>query len=148
MANQPEPEQIALMKRMVEMSAQRTEMSAERSYQNAERTLSVWVRTALALMVFGIAIDRFGLLVQRLPDRIAYGPVPAIDVSSWFGLALVILGVLVTFVTGLRFMAYSRAYSRVHTLPARHGPYLATFFAIAVGVFGMALLGILFLYTE
>lgn len=56
----PEPEQIALMKRLVRMSAERTQLSAE-------RTLSVWVRTALALMVFGIVIDRFGLLLRRMP---------------------------------------------------------------------------------
>ncbi len=35
-----ESEQIRLMKRLVELSAERT-------YMNAERTLSVWVRTAL-----------------------------------------------------------------------------------------------------
>lgn len=63
----PEPEQIALMKRLVRMSAERTQLSAERTYMIAERTLSVWVRTALALMVFGIVIDRFGLLLRRMP---------------------------------------------------------------------------------
>jgi hypothetical protein len=55
MPEKTEPEQITIMKRLVEMSA-------ERSYMNAERTLAVWVRTALALMIFGIAVDRFGLL--------------------------------------------------------------------------------------
>lgn len=92
---QNEPEQITLMKRVVElaeqqtelardrtrmsveqsrmsedrsrMSAERSEMSETRSYLNAERTLSVWVRTALSLMIFGIAIDRFGILLHQLP---------------------------------------------------------------------------------
>lgn len=143
MSEQP-PEQIRLMQQMVDMSAQRTEMSAERCYQNAERTLLVWVRTALALMVFGIAIDRFGLLLHRLPGHHAAAPLSSNSLSNWCGFALVILGVLVTVITGIRFVSYARAYRRVHSLPARHGPYLAAFFSIAVAVFGLALLAILF----
>lgn len=73
-----EPEQIALMKRLVELSVDRSQMSAERSYMNAERTLAVWIRTALALMVFGIAVARFGLLLRQMP-------------ATLFGIALLVI---------------------------------------------------------
>lgn len=69
---QDEPQQLVLMRRLVDLSAERTRMSAERSemsagrsYMNAERTLSVWVRTALAAMTVGIAIDRFSLVLLQ-----------------------------------------------------------------------------------
>ncbi|HEX5340185.1 MAG TPA: DUF202 domain-containing protein, partial [Gammaproteobacteria bacterium] len=67
MTDTHQSEQIALMQKLIELSAERSEMSAERSYMNAERTLSVWLRTALSLMIFGIAIDRFGLMLREAP---------------------------------------------------------------------------------
>lgn len=156
-----EPEQLSLMRRLVElaveqtalsvertaqsaersrMSLERSEMSAERSYMNAERTLSVWVRTALGLMICGLAVDRFGLFVVELP----VGPGDAAHhsnvVSNWVGVALVALGVAMAVVTGWRFYAYAVAYRRQHRLPLRHGPFLAPFFALMVAVFGIAVL--------
>ncbi|MGN8200053.1 YidH family protein [Salinisphaera sp. RV14] len=142
-----QPEQIRLMHQLVAMSAQRTRMSAERCYQNTERTLSNWIRTALALMVFGMAIDRFSLLISRLPGKPPGSLVHSNDLSSWCGLALVSFGVLMSVVTGLRFVRYAWAYERSYKLPARHGPYLATFFALAVSVFGLALLAVMFTFT-
>lgn len=139
-AEEQQPEQLELMHTLVEMSA-------ERCYQNAERTLSVWVRTALALMVFGMAIDRFGLLLHHMPGNQPKGVVYSDQLSTWCGFALIALGVIVSVVTGLRFAAYAKAYQSAHGLPARHGPYMATFFAVTVAIFGVVLLGILFAYT-
>jgi uncharacterized membrane protein YidH (DUF202 family) len=138
--------QVAMMKEMVALaekqtaySIQRSEMSETRSYQNAERTLSVWVRTALALMICGLAIDRFGLLLGRKPQEAAHGLL--LDrVSEWTSIALVLLGVVMVVATGLRFLAYARAWQRQHELPAYHGPYLGPFFAMMVALFGAMLL--------
>jgi putative membrane protein len=173
---QEEPEQIKLMKQMVDlaiertnmaaerskmsadrsrmsaersrMSAERSEMSAERSYMNAERTLSVWVRTAMALMIFGIAIDRFSLLLRRLPMNPARIHVYSNDLSNWGGLALVALGVVMALTTGARFLAYAAVYRREHQLPWYHGPFLAPFFAFMVAIFGVGLLVIMFVFTD
>ncbi|HEX6612832.1 MAG TPA: DUF202 domain-containing protein, partial [Rhodanobacteraceae bacterium] len=107
MPEQTEPEQIALMKRMLELaerqtalaatrteqSAERSEQSAERSYMNAERTLSVWTRTALSLMIFGIAVDRFGLLLRHEPWPHAGSPMLPNPLSTVGGAILVALGV-------------------------------------------------------
>lgn len=144
-----EPQQLVLMRQLVdlslertglsarrtEMSAQRSEMSAERSYLNAERTLSVWVRTALASMVVGIAVDRFGLTTAEggvagfRPDSFSAG----------VGAALVAFGVLIAVVTGLRFRRYAAAYCRTHVLPEHHGPFMAPGFAGLTAVFGVVL---------
>ncbi len=134
------------------MSADRSEMSETRSYHNAERTLSVWVRTALSLMVLGIAMDRFGLLLHRVPGGKHYGTLHAnalLDaVSAWAGAGLVALGIFMTMVTGLRFIAYARTWSRQHRLPPHHGPYLAAFFALMTGIFGILLLVLMLLFSS
>lgn len=161
MTENDEPEQIKLMQRMVELSVQRTtmaadrsrmsaersEMSAERSYMNAERTLSVWIRTALALMIFGIAIDRFGLLLHQLPGTTT-ARIYSNDLSTWSGVALVGLGILMVLTTGVRFLAYARTYHRTHALPAHHGPFLAPFFALMVAVFGLALFVVMIVFAR
>jgi putative membrane protein len=154
MPETPEPEQITLMRRLVEMSAERSRMSAERSqmsaertFMNAERTLAVWIRTALALMVFGIAIDRFGLLLRQMPLPQAHGHLSTNDLSSWGGGVLIGLGVLMVVSSGVRFVVFSIAYRRVHRLPPHHGPYLGSIFAVLVALFGIALLVIQALFT-
>lgn len=132
-----EPEQIRLMKRLVEMSA-------ERSYMNGERTLSVWIRTALGLMIFGIAIDRFGLMLRQVPMPPPHGGYPSPhDLSTWGGGALIAFGVLMALSTGIRFLVFALTHRRVHQLPAHHGPYLGPIFAALVALFGIALLVIL-----
>jgi uncharacterized membrane protein YidH (DUF202 family) len=152
MAEEHEAKQVEMMRQMVafaekqtDYSLQRSEMSEVRSYHNAERTLSVWVRTALALMICGLAIDRFGLVVDgsagaargMLLDRI----------STWTSIGLVLLGVVMVLATGLRFFAYARTWRRQHQPPPFHGPYLASFFAVMVAIFGIVLLAIMLTAT-
>lgn len=139
--------QITLMRKLVELSVQRSELSAERSYMNAERTLSVWIRTALSLMIFGIAIDRFGLMLRQVPLPVGHGDLHSNALSMWGGLTLVALGVFVVLTTGIRFLMYAAVYRRRHEWPARHGPYLALTFALLVTIFGIALLIILLAFT-
>jgi putative membrane protein len=148
MSEDHESQQIALMKRLVEMSGERSQMSQERTYMNAERTLAVWVRTALSLMIFGIAIDRYGLLLRQMPVSQIQDRVITNDLSHWGGGALVALGILMVLSSGGRFIAYSIAYQRVHQLPLRHGPQLGAVFAALVAIFGIALLIILIEYTQ
>jgi putative membrane protein len=143
----PGPEQITLMRRLVELSLDRSQMSAERTFMNAERTLAVWIRTALALMIFGIGIDRFSLLLRQMPQTQFRGHLTTNDLSSWGGGALIALGVLMVVSSGSRFFAFSLAYRRLHRLPARHGPYLGPVFAALVALFGIALLVVLDVFT-
>lgn len=161
MAEQPEPEQIALMKRVVELaeqqtalaatrtqqSAERSEMSAERSYMNAERTLSVWTRTALSLMIFGIAVDRFGLLLRHEPWPHTGSPMLPSPLSTLGGVILVALGVFMVATCAIRYFAYARLYRKSHAWPAKHPPYLAFTFAVLVALFGIALLVALLVFA-
>lgn len=136
-----EPEQIKMMRRLVEMSAQRT-------YLNSERNLLVWIRTSLSLMIFGIAVDRFGLLLRRLPL-----PPPGMHtghdiLSASGGEALVALGMLMALISGFRYLTYARSYRRTHAWPYRHGPNFGFVSALLVAVFGVALLVIMFMFTD
>ena len=140
-------EQITLMRKLVELSVQRSELSAERSYMNAERTLSVWIRTALSLMIFGIAIDRFGLMLREVSFPVINGSSPPNALSMWSGLTLVALGVFIVLATGIRFLMYAAVYRHRYEWPPRHGPYLALAFALLVTIFGIALLIILLTFT-
>ncbi|MGA9422717.1 MAG: DUF202 domain-containing protein [Rhodanobacteraceae bacterium] len=133
--------QEAMMQRLVDMSA-------ERSYMNAERNLMVWIRTVLALMIFGIALDRFGLLLRRVPLPPIHERISPNAWSAWGGAALVALGVVMILIAGIRFLAYSRAYRRNYPLPRYHGPYVGFASAMLVAGFGIALLVILFVFTE
>lgn len=143
MSDTPEPEQIGMMKRLVELALVQTQMSAERSYMNGERTLAVWTRTALGLMIFGIAVDRFGLVLRQIPLPQGGGHLNGNELSTWGGGALIALGVLMAASCGLRFLAFAIAYRRIHQLPTHHGPWLGPVFAALVAVFGIALLVIL-----
>src|SRR5690348_17938239 len=150
----PEPDQLALMRRVVELaeeqtrqSAERTEQSAKRSYMNAERTLSVWTRTALSLMVFGIAVDRFGLLLRHEPWPHAGSRLLPNPLSTIGGVVLVALGVFMVATCAIRYLAYARLYRKSHAWPAKHPPYLAFAFGLLVALFGIALLIVLLLFA-
>ena len=128
------------MKRLVELSQERSQMSSERTFMNAERTLSVWIRTALGLMIFGIAVDRFELILRQLPQAPAHRHIASSGLSTWAGAALIALSVLMAVSTGWRFVLYAIAYRRVWRQPPRHGPYLGPIFAALVALFGIGLL--------
>lgn len=133
------------------MSAQRSEMSETRSYHNAERTLSVWIRTAMSLMIFGIAIDRFGILLRQVPvakAEVFLHTTSLHAVSAWTGAALVLLAVFMCASAGIRFLAYSLKWRRLHQLPFYHGPYLASFFALMVTIFGLVLLSFMLFFAD
>ena len=73
-----------------------------RIYFAAERTFLAWLRTGLALMGFGFVVARFGLFLREI--ALASGSdVPTSGSSRWFGIALLVLGVVVT---GLAFVEH------------------------------------------
>ena len=64
---------------------------------SAERTYLAWIRTGVALMGFGFVLARFALVVHQLRST-GTAPLPeeAHDVSRYFGVGLVMVGVLLT----------------------------------------------------
>jgi putative membrane protein len=66
-----------------------------RVYLAAERTLLAWIRTGLAMMGFGFVVARFGLFLREIQAVQQGTPVTSARGSLWFGIALVLMGVLV-----------------------------------------------------
>jgi putative membrane protein len=64
---------------------------------SAERTYLAWIRTGVALMGFGFVLARFALVIHQL-RFMGKAPVPedAQDISRYFGMGLVMVGVLLT----------------------------------------------------
>lgn len=75
-----------------------------RVYFAAERTFLAWIRTGLALMGIGFAVSRFGLFLRQITavETHLTNNAHTTGLSLWSGVALVILGVVVTLVAALR----------------------------------------------
>ncbi len=73
-----------------------------RDHAANERTLLAWIRTGIALMAFGFAIARFGLFLREVAQvgqvRVAHG-----TGSSWFGVVLVVLGLVTNAAATVRY---------------------------------------------
>jgi uncharacterized membrane protein YidH (DUF202 family) len=135
-----EPEELLVMRRLVDMTAQLT-------YENAERTLTLWIRTALGFMILGFVIDRLNLFLVEFPAGSWRTGVFSNAFLTWLGVALVAAGVATAAATGLRFLAYAAAYRRQQPLPLRGGRTLGPFYALMTTVFGMATLIILLIFS-
>jgi putative membrane protein len=124
------------------MPAKASERSAEvddpRVYFAAERTLLAWIRTGLALMGFGFIVARFGLFLRELaavhPERPAQGT----SFSLALGLALVVLGVVVTALAAARHARYmSRLRAGLVDVPGSTS--LVTALALILSLLGLAI---------
>ena len=77
------------------MTMTQTPEQDPRIYFAAERTFLAWLRTGLALMGFGFVVARFGLFLREI--AVTTGTqIPTTGSSRWFGIGLLVLGVLVT----------------------------------------------------
>jgi putative membrane protein len=81
-----------------------------RDHAANERTLLAWVRTGVALMGFGFAIARFGLFLREIAQA---GQVHVRDArgigSAWFGVVLVVLGLMTNTAATVRYAHVRRA---------------------------------------
>ncbi len=73
-----------------------------RVYFAAERTFLAWIRTGLGLMGIGFAVSRFGLFLRQLSLAETHVASHTTGLSLWSGVALVLLGVIVTLSSILR----------------------------------------------
>ncbi len=65
-----------------------------RDHAANERTMLAWLRTGIALMAFGFAIARFALFLREFAQARGATPVHGLG-STWFGVALVVSGLLI-----------------------------------------------------
>jgi len=83
--------------------------SRYRDHAANERTLLAWIRTGIALMAFGFAIARFGLFLREVAQAGAlHIPQRGLG-SAWFGVVLVVLGLLTNAAAVTRYAAVRRA---------------------------------------
>jgi putative membrane protein len=79
-----------------------------RDHAANERTLLAWIRTGIALMAFGFAIARFGLFLQEVARAGQLHVVRGMG-SGWFGVVLVVLGLVTNAAATARYAAVRKA---------------------------------------
>jgi putative membrane protein len=75
----------------------------------AERTLLAWIRTGLAMMGFGFLVARFGMFMEEFAVIKGVPSDGSPAWSVWIGAAMVLLGTLVNFASGIEHGRYSRS---------------------------------------
>ncbi|HEY3812255.1 MAG TPA: DUF202 domain-containing protein [Caulobacteraceae bacterium] len=76
-----------------------------------ERTFLAWVRTAVAIIAFGFVVEKFSLFLAIAGINMTGKGAKLIEprFSGVAGLALIVLGVFIVAVAGLRFIQTARA---------------------------------------
>lgn len=87
-----------------------------RDHAANERTLLAWIRTGIALMAFGFAIARFGIFLREVAQA---GQIH-VNVrglgSAWFGVALVVLGLVTNAAALARYVTVRKAIEREESI--------------------------------
>ena len=87
-----------------------------RDHAANERTLLAWVRTGVALMAFGFAIARFGLFLREMAAIPNIANAPKSLGSGWFGVAMVVLGLVTNMAATVRYLRIRRALDEQRTI--------------------------------
>jgi putative membrane protein len=113
-----------------------------RDHAANERTLLAWIRTGIALMAFGFAIARFGLFLREVAQA---GDVHVAHVrglgSPWFGVALVVLGLVTNAAATARYASVRRALARRASIAPT--PTLAYVLGVSSAIVALAMAVIL-----
>jgi len=82
------------------------------TYLAVERTFLAWLRTGVALMGFGFVIARFGLFLHELAFEKVAVKDPHAGFSIPAGIALIVIGIVVSLAAAIRYHRYLRALDR------------------------------------
>lgn len=119
------------------------EQSRRLVYLAAERTLAGWIRTALSLMALGFVIDRFDLILRNVTGVSTRSLSYSRLLSAWGGSVLVGMGVLMAVAAGIHYLHFARRFAHDRDTRVGHSLVVGAGFALLLGVFGLALLGVL-----
>ena len=108
-----------------------------------QRTFLAWIRTGLATITFGFVVERFGLLLRELGIKIGLTEVLPIHYSSFFGVSLTILGVIMMVVALFEFLQIRRSIDLERFHPPAAFSIVLTILASLIG----ALLALYLLLT-
>ena len=75
-----------------------------RDYLAEERTFLAWIRTGIAFMGFGFVVARFGIFGDEPPITQQTLSGQPHEVSLWFGVALIAIGIAVNLFSARRFI--------------------------------------------
>src|SRR6266581_112006 len=98
-----------------------------------ERTFLAWMRTGLATITFGFVVERFGLLLRELGFKGNTSVIPY-HLSSFFGVCLTVLGVIMLIVALLEFLNNRLSIDAERFHPSASFPIILTILASLVGV--------------
>lgn len=102
-----------------------------------------WLRTGIALMAFGFAIARFALFLRQLTEARGEANTHAIRGlgSTWFGVALVVLGLVTNAAATIRYEVNRRALEAER--PVTPSPVLVYVIGVASVILGAAMAAVL-----
>src|SRR5947209_19824733 len=98
-----------------------------------ERTFLAWIRSGLATITFGFVVERFGLLLHELGLKGNTSVIPS-HLSSFFGVCLTVMGVIMMIVAILGFLHNRRSIDAARFHPSASFPIILTILASLVGV--------------
>src|SRR2546425_3266383 len=98
-----------------------------------QRTFLAWIRTGLATITFGFVVERFGLLLRELGFKGNTTVIPY-HLSSFFGVCLTVLGVIMMIVALLEFLRNRRSIDAERFHSSASFPIILTILASLVGV--------------
>lgn len=98
-----------------------------------ERTYLAYIRTALAFIAFGFVIARFSLFAREV-STLVHSPNPEPNLSTTFGTAMAVFGIVVALLGAWRYSATDRGLraEKVVTLSGITG-YAISLFVVAIG---------------
>ena len=118
--NVPLPKHVGVSKRVTDHLAN-------------QRTFLAWIRTGLATITFGFVVERFGLLLRELGFKIGLTEDLPIHYSSFFGVSLTILGVVMMVVALVEFLQIRRSIDSERFHPPATFSIILTILASLIG---------------
>jgi putative membrane protein len=114
-----------------------------RDHAANERTMLAWLRTGIALMAFGFAIARFALFLRQLSEARDPGGRAVHGLgSTWFGVALVVLGLVTNAAATVRYETNRRAILAERSVaPSPMLVYVVGVASVVIGATMAAVLG-------
>lgn len=111
-------------------------------YLAAERTVLAWIRTGIALMGLGFVLARFGLFLQEFNRLEPDFPTRSYGISSWIGVALILMGVSVCLLSLFRHLRMLKQLEAGESLYLRR-PRLVIGVSVALVILGLVMAGYL-----